>query len=181
MYKYTKYILGLVFIVITVLLQTTLFQALAINHVSPNLFIATIIAMSALRGRQEGMAYGLVFGLYQDILYGKVVGFYVLIYVVVAIMGSYIYENYYSESMVLPLSFMAIADFMYNLYIFVFSYMFRGRLDVNYYLTRIIIPEMTYTVVIGILLYRLYIIYAAWLYARESVYSQEEDNHERNL
>ncbi len=181
MYKYTKYIIAFIIVIITVLLQTTLFQVLAINHVSPNLFIITLISISALRGRNEGLVFGILFGLYQDILYGEVVGFYVLIYALLAIMGSYLYENYYSESVVLPLSFIALADFLYNLYIYVFTFMFRGRLDIDYYLTRIIVPEVTYTVVIGILLYRLYIVYAAWMYRRESVYSQEGDNHEGTL
>lgn len=181
MYKYTKYIIGFMLIILIVLLQTTLFQVLSINHVSPNLFIITLISISALRGRNEGLAFGIIFGLYQDILYGEVVGFYVIIYALLAIMGSYLYENYYSESVVLPLSFIALADFLYNVYIFIFTYMFRGRLEINYYLTRIIIPEVTYTVVIGILLYRLYIVYAAWMNARESVYGQEDDTHEGTL
>ncbi|WZL83161.1 rod shape-determining protein MreD [Vallitaleaceae bacterium 9-2] len=153
---------GLIIIFI-IILQTTLFQQLSINNTTPNLFIITIVSISALMGRKDGLLYAILFGVVQDIQFGGVVGFYVLVYAIIAYVSGYLYRNYYAESMMIPLIVIGLSDLFYNLVIFIFTYLLRGRLELGYYFGFIIAPEVTYTVFIGVLFYRLYIIYFNFL------------------
>ena len=62
------------------LLQSTLFQALSIASISPNLLIVVTSSFGFMRGRKEGMWIGFFSGLLLDIFFGSVIGFYALIY-----------------------------------------------------------------------------------------------------
>ncbi|MBN2221571.1 MAG: rod shape-determining protein MreD [Vallitaleaceae bacterium] len=156
------------FIIITmVVLQTTFFQFVSINNVSPNLFIITIVSLSALRGRNEGLFYAVAFGFIHDVFYGSVVGFYILIYTFIAFFSGYLYENYDGESVVIPLSVIGVADLIYNFIVYFFTYLLRGRLDLGYYIFQLILPEITYTIVVAVLLYRIYIVYVRFIFQYE--------------
>lgn len=158
-----KKTMTLIIIITMVVLQTTFFQFVSINNVSPNLFIITIVSIAALQGRNEGLVYAVIFGFIQDVFYGSVVGFYTLIYSVIAFFSGYLYENYDGESVVIPLSIIGLADFAYNFIVFFFTYLLRGRLDFVYYIFQLILPEITYTIVVAILLYRIYIVYVRFI------------------
>lgn len=150
-------------IIVIAVLQTTFFQFININNVSPNLFIITIVSISVLQGRKEGIIYAVAFGLIQDILFGALVGYFVLIYLLAAGVSGYLYRNFYAESVVIPLTAIGLSSLGYNLIIYFTTYLLRGRIDVFYYLFVIILPELTYTVVIAVILYRLYIMYSHFI------------------
>lgn len=171
-----KRVLTAIIFIATVVLQTTLFQAIAINNVSPNVFIIIIVSISALRSRSEGAVYGVLFGLAQDIFYGSVVGYYVLIYVLIAIVAGFLYRNYYPNSIVIPLTVIGVSDLVYNLYVFLTTYVLRGSIDVGYYLVHIYLPELTYTVVLSIVLYRFLFMYSRFLDNYEHDYRKGEDD-----
>jgi len=153
----------LMIIIIIAVLQTTFFQFINISNVSPNLFIITIVSISVLQGRKEGMIYAVAFGLIQDILFGALVGYFVLIYLLAAGISGYLYRNFYAESVVIPLTAIGISSFAYNLIIYFTTYLLRGRIDVVYYLFVIILPELTYTVVVAVGLYRIFIMYSHYM------------------
>ena len=71
-----------VFIIIFVcfLLQTTLFQALALASISPNLLVVVVSSFGFMRGRKEGMYIGFFTGLVFDAFYGTMLGFYSLVF-----------------------------------------------------------------------------------------------------
>lgn len=152
-----------IIIILIAVLSTTLFQTLAINNVSPNLMIITIVSISVLLGREEGLIFAFFFGLIQDIFYFQVVGFHVIIYCLIAYFTGYLYRNFYAESVVIPLVAIGVSDLSYNIIVFITTYLFRGSINLLYYSYAIILPEVTYTVVIAVVLYRLYIIYSQWI------------------
>lgn len=170
-----RFLTALIFIV-TVVLQTTFFQTISINNVSPNVFIIVIVSISALRGRFEGAVYAVLFGLAQDIFYGNVIGYYVLIYTLIAIVTSFLYRNFYPNSLVIPLTVIGSANLVYNSYVFLTSFLLRGSIDISYYFVHIYLPEITYTIVVSILLYRLLFVYSQFLDEYEHDYRKGEDD-----
>ena len=72
-----------VFIIIFVcfLLQTTLFQALALASIAPNLLIVVVSSFGFMRGRKEGMYNGFLTGLIFNAFYGTIFRFYALVYI----------------------------------------------------------------------------------------------------
>ena len=57
----------------------------------------------------------------------------------------------------LPLILSLVNEVVYNLYIYVLRFLIRNRLDILYYVKEIVIPEMIFTVVTTLLIYRFFL------------------------
>jgi rod shape-determining protein MreD len=87
----------------------------------------------------------------------------VLIYLAIGSLSAYLYRNFYAESVVIPLSAIGVSSLAYNFIVYILTYLLRGKIEFFYYLIVVILPEITYTVVVAVLLYRLYIVYSHFI------------------
>ena len=62
---------------------------------------------------------------------------------------------FYDEELRVPIILTAAGDLVYGGLLYGMQYLMRGRVQFYYYFGRIIIPEMIYTVLMTVLLYRL--------------------------
>ena len=67
-------------IILCFILQNTVFQSLALASVSPNRLLVVTASFGRMRGEKEGLFTGFFCGMLLDIFYGRVLGFYALIY-----------------------------------------------------------------------------------------------------
>ncbi|NDL67949.1 rod shape-determining protein MreD [Anaerotalea alkaliphila] len=156
-----------ILLVLNIVFQSTLSPAIAINGVVPNFMMVTIVSFAILRGRVEGALIGLVFGLTQDILFGDVIGFYLLLYFYAGFLCGHLNRAFYRESIMIPLVMVGISEFLFNMLVYVSTFLFRGKVDFAVYLFYTIIPVVTYTTLAAVILYRLYIILNLKLEAHE--------------
>ena len=140
-------------IVVCFLLQSTLFQALSFASIAPNLLIVVTSSFGFMRGRREGMWIGFFSGLLLDIFFGSVIGFYALIYMYIGYINGLFRKMFFPEDIKLPLILISASDLAYNLLVYLFLFFLRGKLQFGYYLFRIIIPELVYTILVTIILY----------------------------
>ncbi|MEG0370030.1 MAG: rod shape-determining protein MreD, partial [Hungatella sp.] len=82
-------------------------------------------------------------------------GFYTLFYIYVGYLNGICTQYYYEDYITLPLILSLINELAYNLYVYVFRFLIRGRLDFPYYLKELMIPETIFTVVVTLFVYRL--------------------------
>lgn len=143
-------------IVVTFLLQCTLCQAIAIGSIKPNLLLILCVSMGLMRGQKSGLFVGFFAGLLQDIFYGSLFGFYALIYMYVGYLSGCACKVCYDDDMKVPVLLSAGADLLYNFAVYALQFLLRGRLGLFTYVRRIMIPEMLYTVLITVLVYRIY-------------------------
>ena len=66
-------------------------------------------------------------------------------------------QIFYEEDMTIPIVLIGVADFIYGIAIYIFSFFSRGRSNFLFYLRKIILPEVYYTLILAIFLYRLII------------------------
>lgn len=149
-----KFVLG-VSIIVFYILQCTLFKTIALASVSPNLLIILTFAAGFLRGKKEGMYVGFFAGLILDLFYGKVIGFNALLYMYIGYINGFFNMVFYDDDVTMPIGLVCVSDFIYNFVFYIFSFLLRNRLNFVYYLIHIILPEMVYTVVITLLIYRI--------------------------
>lgn len=135
--------------------QCTLFQALSLAYIAPNLLIVVTSSFGFMRGKKEGLIIGFFAGLLIDIFYGDVLGFYALIYMYIGYVNGFFNKIFYDEDIKLPMILITLSDLFYGLIIYLFLFLLRTRLDFGYYFIHIIIPEVIYTVVVTIILYRI--------------------------
>ena len=131
---------GLILILIFVL-QSTVFRNIQIRGIVPNLMIITVVSFALLRGKIDGAVAGALLGLLQDIYFGGVVGFYAGIYMYIGYFTGFLYNNFYKDSLLVPIGVFAGGDLLTNLIVYFFTFLFRGRLEFHHYLANIIIPE----------------------------------------
>ena len=120
-------------ILICFLLQSTVISRIAIGSITPNLILILCISMGLMRGRKSGMWTGFFCGFLVDMFYGSVFGFYALIYMYIGFLSGYAHRICYDDDVKV-----------------------RGRLGLGTYLSRIILPETFYTIILTLIVYRVF-------------------------
>ena len=149
-------------ILISFLLQSTLFVKLKFGAVSPNLMLVVTSSFGFMRGRKSGMAVGAISGLnddiacnfYPDIFWGQLLGFHTLLYTVIGYLNGSFERLFYDEDVKLPIVLISASEFLYGICIYVFVYMLQGDFAFGTYLFSIIIPELVYTILVTLILYQ---------------------------
>ena len=141
-------------ILISFLLQSTLFVKLKFGAVSPNLMLVVTSSFGFMRGRKSGIAVGAISGLLVDIFWGQLLGFHTLLYTVIGYLNGSFERLFYNEDIKLPIVLISASEFLYGICIYVFVYMLQGDFAFGTYLFSIIIPELVYTILVTLILYQ---------------------------
>ena len=84
-------------------------------------------------------------------------GFYTLIYIYIGYFNGIFTRYYYEDYITLPLILSVANGLWYCMYIYIFRFLIRGRLDLPYYFMKIMLPEIIFTAVTTLLIYRLFL------------------------
>ena len=123
--------------------------------IKPNLILIVTASFGFMRGQKEGMLVGFFAGLITDIQFGTILGFYALLYLVIGFVNGLFEQLYFDEDIKLPLFLISVSEFLYGIIIYLLMFMLRSDFNFLYYLNRIIVPELIYTIVITLGLYPL--------------------------
>lgn len=145
-----------ILILVCFLLQTTVFRALELGQVAPNLLIVLTISFGFMQGKKEGLLVGFFCGLLIDIFHGDFLGFYAMLYMYLGYLSGFFCKIFFDEDIKVPIFMVAAGDFLLNIMIYLLRFLFRGRVDLFSYLKMIILPEIVYTVLVSVLLYRIF-------------------------
>ena len=101
------------------------------------------------------MFTGFLCGFLSDLMYGDILGFQALLYLTAGYLCGFCYRIFYDDDIKMPVVLIAGSDLAYGILMYAFQFLLRGRISFPYYLGRIIIPEVLYTMILTILIYRL--------------------------
>lgn len=144
-----------ILILVSIILQSTVCQMISIASIKPNLLIILTVSFGLMRGKKEGMMTGFFCGLLTDLFFESVIGFNALIYLWVGYFSGYFYRIFYDDDIKTPLFLISISDLAYGIIQYGFMFLLRGRIHFFYYLGRVIIPEVIYTLLLTIIFYRM--------------------------
>lgn len=150
-------------IIIGYLLQTTLFKAITLAGIVPNILLIITSAFGFMRGKNEGMFIGFFSGLLIDIFFGKIIGFYALVYMFIGFVNGFFRRIFYPEDIKLPMILIGLSDLLYCFLCYIFLFMLRGKLHLGYYFVHIMLPEVVYTVLVTLILYKGILYTDEWL------------------
>ena len=142
-------------ILVCFLLQSTIFQMLSLGSITPNLLIILTATYGFMRGKKEGLIIGFICGFTIDLFYGNLLGVNALIYMYIGYLNGFFNHIFYDDDVKLPMILITASDLTYGIVTYIIQFLLRGRLNIGYYFTRIILPEVAYTVVVTIVLYRI--------------------------
>ncbi len=153
--KIKRFIITAVLILAAYLIQCTVLPFLEIAGIKPNLLIIVTSSIGFMRGPREGMFTGITAGLLTDIQFGDMIGFYAMIYLLIGFINGLFRQMYFDEDIKLPLFLITISEFLYGIVIYFLMFLLKSDFDFLYYLNRIIVPELIYTIVITLGFYPL--------------------------
>ncbi len=155
-------------VIIGYLLQTTFFKAITLAGIVPNILLIITSAFGFMRGKNEGMFIGFFSGLLIDVFFGKIIGFYALVYMFIGFVNGFFRRIFYPEDIKLPMILIGLSDLLYCFLCYIFLFLLRGKLHLSYYFVHIMLPEVVYTVLVTFIIYRVILFIDEWLKSFES-------------
>lgn len=151
--KLTIYSLALF---LSMILESTLFQIHYLNLIEPGLVVIALVLLGMFKGPREGLIYGVIIGLIQDVSFGPFLGQSAFVYGMIGYLSGYLRSLVMRESVLLAVVMTGISTEVYVWLSFAVSRLF-GQLGANLHTVVVTSTRMTLsTVVFTILLYPLY-------------------------
>ena len=141
------------FILISFILQCSVFGSLAFAGIIPNLMVILTSSFGFMRGEKEGLVIGFFCGLLTDIFFGNFLGFYALVLMYIGYLNGKFSRIFYPEDIKLPMILISASDIFCNLLIYFSRFFLRSRFAFRYYFIHIIAPEWVYTILVTVFLY----------------------------
>lgn len=135
------------------ILQTTVFQYIKIQGVTPNIPLILTVIFVLLYGNSTGLIFAVISGILQDFMMSKVLSINLLIYATIAIVISLMEEKIFKDNFIAPIILIGISTIFYNLLVFIFMYLIKSPIHYSGLITRVSI-EMFENILIGMLVYR---------------------------
>lgn len=150
-----RIICSFIMMIILYLIQTTIFNKIAIAGIKPNVVIILVVFIGYKYGKIPGMIMGFFMGLFLDLTEADYVGYYAVIYLTIGYLMGFVNKLYNGDFNLIPVGLIGVSDLMLNFMIFITGFLLRNRLDLPYYVIRIILPEAVYTMIVAALFYRI--------------------------
>ena len=139
-------ILGIL-ITICFVLQTALFPFLEIAGIAPDLMLILTVSFGLMRGRKEGMLVGFFCGFLYDVYFGYAIGPFMILYMILGYCNGFFHRLYLVEDVLLPIIIILVDDLIFN---------FATYVIFATYLKDIILPEMIYTALITLIVFKFF-------------------------
>ncbi len=146
-----------ILIILCFILQSALFPFIEVTGVSPNLMLILTVSFGLMRGRKEGMLVGFFCGFLYDLFFGYAIGPYMLIYMFIGYCNGFFHRLYLVEDVLLPILIILVDDFVFNFATYVIFFVMRNRLDFGNYLKEIIVPDMIYTALLTMIVFKFFV------------------------
>ena len=153
--NFRRLITNCIFILLSYILQTTIFRVFDLGGVTPNLLLIFTTSTAFIKGDRPGLLVGFFSGLLIDIFFGSYIGFYALIYMYIGFVVGKLHPIFFTQNLAIPILIIGISDFIFGFICYVLMFLFRTKFNIGYYMTTIIIPELVYTALVSIFYYPL--------------------------
>ncbi len=150
-----KILTTILLIFISFILQCTVFRALSIEGIVPNILIILTACAGFMQGERYGVFTGFFCGLLLDIFFFEFIGFFALLYMYIGYINGLFHNIFYPDDVKLPLIMVTVSDLIYSVVVYLLLFLLRGRFHFGYYFLNIILPELLYTILIAVLIYPL--------------------------
>ena len=134
-----------VLVFICFILQTSVFELIKLAGITPNILLILISSVAVMRG----------------------IGGFAFLYMVFGFVDGFFNRIYYSDDNILPLVLIGVNDLIYGFIMYILCGLLQNHLRIIYYLKNIILPEMVYTVAVGLVCYQILLRINDWLEKNE--------------
>ncbi|NLY11379.1 MAG: rod shape-determining protein MreD [Firmicutes bacterium] len=141
-------------LLLTLILQTTLFPAFPFLGVYPDLIVVIVIIFAIFNGPVFGAKFGLLAGLLLDILTGQLIGLGALTKMTAGIASGFVGQRFFKENYLIAFSSVLVMSFADQLLYLIGMFIFGLSVSWTVAFTKIVVPVSIYNAIIGIIIYR---------------------------
>ena len=152
-----------ILIISAFMLQNNLFAAIKWIDCTPNLLLIVTFCFGFIRGRTHGMLIGFFCGLLSDLFFGTYIGYYAFIYTLMGYCNGIVGHLFFTEFLNMPALLCAINELALCLYVYITRFLLNGATNFGYYFLHVILPELVYTVLITLIIYKGLLKLDAWM------------------
>ncbi len=144
----------LILILFLYLIQVTFGRNIAIGSIMPNLLIILPVLFGFLQGKNEGMFIGFCAGLLYDLYFSNLIGVTAMVFVFAGYFAGVFYQKYEETEALIPLALLMVSDFCFEFISYIGNFLLHNKLDVLYFISRFILPEIVYTLFVAVIMYK---------------------------
>ena len=126
----------LIIILFFYLMQVSVARVISIANISPNWLIILPVFFGFFCGKNDGMFAGFFAGIMYDLFY-----------------SGFFYQKYEVREILIPLALVITADFGYGFISYIGNFLLHNRLNVGFFMSRFILPEVVYTALVSLIIY----------------------------
>ena len=134
-------------------LQVNFFNWFTIAGIKPNLFILFIVVLSMFINKKRGIIFGIIFGLFIDIINGRILGISAVCLASIAIFSGVMNKNVSSDTKITMVLIVALSTFFYEFGYYIISI---WKLSINiemFQFIKILFVETIFNSLLTIILY----------------------------
>ena len=146
-----------ILIILSFLLQSVLFSFQNVRGIAPNLLLILTMSFCIMRGRREGMLTGFFCGFLYDIFFGTLIGPYMFLFMIIGYLNGAFHKEFLMEDVMMPVIIIIVDELFFNFVIYIATFLLRNRTNLFFYLTHVMLPQMLFTVLATIIIYRFYV------------------------
>lgn len=135
------------------LLQVNFFNWFTIAGIKPNLFVIYVVVISLFTGKKMGTIFGICFGLYIDMINGKVLGIAAIMLAVIAFFAEFMNKNVTNDTKITMVLIVALSTLIYEVGYYIASI---WKLSINveiFHFIKIVCIETFFNSILTIILY----------------------------
>ena len=151
---YTVFV-HIIIIMLAFFIQTSIFPLIPFFTSSPNLLLIITFSYGLLYGEFVGLITGLFCGLLCDMYYDGVFGSFILIYSLIGFVNGMLNSSFFENSVNTTMLLSLANGFAYNIYIYLVHFLIRRKFNMSYYFVRIMIPNVLFTLIVTVIIYKL--------------------------
>ena len=147
--------LMIVSFIVIYIMQANFFSWFTIGGIKPNLFIIFVLFISLFAGMKIGIPFGIITGLYLDIVIGKRIGTSAIMLGIIGFIGGYFDKNFSKESRFTIMLMVMGCTCIYEIGYYILQ---TAQLSINVEILtfiKILIVEVIYNTILTIILYPL--------------------------
>lgn len=136
-------------------LQLNIFSSFTIAGVAPNLFVIYILFIGLFANQVLGISFGIIVGLFLDLLYGKTIGVSAVMFCIIGYLGSYFDKNFSKENKLTIIFMVAGSTLVFELGTYFLNSIILDFDRELMIFVKLVLIEIFYNIMLSIILYPL--------------------------
>ncbi len=154
-----------------IIAQSAVFPFIEVYGVKPDTLLILVISFALLSGNPLSATVGLFGGIIQDIMYGHVLGFFGIQYMLIGFFAGLLYKRIPQGMVAMPVVVTVLASILRGLGLLIYLYFTNTNLPLLHNVFYVLLPEVVYTTLAAPLvfygmtrLYRYKFMYRRWYF-----------------